>query len=136
MTSHSTGTNASGATESTTVSEQVMNRLSQNDVALASDHPMQSIVKIARGDGYAQYGGLPFVDDRKAMEWPGPMEGTFIPKDFRPPSGSSPASSPPRPPSGPTLTTELIGDLKLGGPPPLPPPSDRSNRKKRKGGDR
>jgi len=42
-------------------SETVTPRLRANDILLATDHPRQSILHIRRGDGYAQFGGMPFV---------------------------------------------------------------------------
>ena len=67
-----------------------MPRLGVNDVLLASDHPLQSILQIRRGDGYAQYGGFPFVmrsthhisrDEHKARKnssWPESTESTLV----------------------------------------------------------
>ncbi len=39
--------------------EFIKTRLTVNDVLSASDHPLQSIVQVSRGDGYTQYGGFP-----------------------------------------------------------------------------
>lgn len=126
FTSISRGWSGSSRTSTTTVTEQLLPRLSRNDIALASDHPLRSIVTISRGSGFAQYGGLPFVVEsnyhisaaeysrRKAMRWPEPTIGTFVPKEHR--SSSLAKRETPRP--GPILTTEIIGDFKLGGPPP------------------
>ena len=61
FTSRSWGSTPNGSTSSITISEQVMNRFSVNDIALASDHEKQSIVTITRGKGYAQFGGLPVI---------------------------------------------------------------------------
>ena len=52
---------AGGATKLLGATETITPRLRPNDVLLASDHPLQSIVYITRGHGYAQFGGMPFV---------------------------------------------------------------------------
>ena len=82
--------------------ETVSPRLRPNDILLASDHPFQSIVHIRRGDGYAQFGGLPFVMTssyhisekeyaaRKLAKWP-ERPGETIP------SASQPADMPSKP---------------------------------------
>ena len=73
------------------LSEHITPRLRMNDILLATDDPLQSIVQIRRGAGYAQYGGLPFVmrsshhisyetyRKRKAAEWPEQTEETLVP---------------------------------------------------------
>ena len=70
--------------------EQVVNRITMNDIALTNDHPFRSFLRISRGAGYAQYGGLPVIiqsdyhiskeeyDRRKAFPWP-QEPGSFIP---------------------------------------------------------
>ena len=80
-----------GATTSVSYQETIVPRLADNDILLASDHPRQSIVRISRGAGYAQYGGLPFItesnfhitqkqyEDRKATPWPDASNGAFVP---------------------------------------------------------
>ena len=55
------GTGPNGDTKNVSYQETIVPRLSDNDILLASDHPKQSIVRISRGAGYAQYGGMPFV---------------------------------------------------------------------------
>ena len=78
---------------SMSASETVTPRLRANDILLASDHPRQSIVHIRRGEGYAQYGGMPFVmtsthhisydryRKRKNSSWPKHRpEETLIPE--------------------------------------------------------
>jgi len=73
-------------------SEHITPRLRINDILLATDDPLQSIVQIRRGSGYAQYGGMPFVmkstyhitpkeyDDRKKAAWPAQTEETLTPQ--------------------------------------------------------
>ena len=114
--SETSGPNGSSSTVS--YHERVTKRLTANDILLASDHPRQSIVRISRGAGYAQYGGLPFVVEsdyhisrdeyqrRKATPWP-----DAVPGSFRPGSTSSTAGRPttPGPGVGPIVTTEIIG---------------------------
>ena len=88
--SHSSGPN--GNTNSVSYQETIVPRLSDNDILLASDHPRQSVVRISRGAGYAQYGGLPFIiesnfhisqkqyEDRKATPWPDAAAGSLCPR--------------------------------------------------------
>jgi hypothetical protein len=78
--------------------ETVSPRLRANDVILASDHPLQSIVYVRRGKDYAQYGGFPFVmtssyltshelyTERKNAKWPDPTPGTISPAPPEPKS--------------------------------------------------
>jgi hypothetical protein len=121
--SHTYGQNDRGPTQSVTYSERVVPRLCENDVLLASDDPRQSILKISRGAGYAQYGGMPVIiesdfhiskqeyDRRVLMPWPENVNGSFVPQ---PDDGSSPSAAavpnppPPASPVGPTVTTEVI----------------------------
>ncbi len=70
--------------------EEIRPRLGVNDVLLATDHPFQSILQIRRGEGYAQYGGFPFVMRsthhigwneylrRKNAAWPEPTGATIV----------------------------------------------------------
>lgn len=46
-----------------TVAEHRGSRLSVNDILLATDAPGRSITSVRRGDGYAQFGGMPFIMD-------------------------------------------------------------------------
>ena len=41
--------------------EEISPRLRPNEILAMTDHPQRSVVHIRRGDGYAQYAGLPFV---------------------------------------------------------------------------
>jgi hypothetical protein len=62
--------------------EEFKNRLTVNDIARISDHPLEMIAFISRGDGYTQFGGLPFpvrsdwpisaqeYAERKSAPWP------------------------------------------------------------------
>jgi len=60
--SHSVSTNSDGRrTVSYSESEQVVNGFTLNDVSLTSDHPFRSVIRIGRGAGYTQYGGLPVI---------------------------------------------------------------------------
>ena len=100
--------------------EQVVPRFTLNDVLLTSDHPFRSFLRISRGDGYAQYGGLPVIIEssyhisadeyqrRKQLPWPaGP--GTFVPRHGV--GQDADATSPPTP-SEPRWTEEIIGEEK------------------------
>ncbi len=72
------------------LAETITPRLRINDILLATDDPLQSIVQIRRGQGYAQYGGFPFVmrstyhidaeeyRKRKQASWPEPAAGTLV----------------------------------------------------------
>ncbi|MCA9166399.1 MAG: TraM recognition domain-containing protein [Planctomycetales bacterium] len=130
--SFSTSTNDKGTSTSRSSSSQqfIGPRLTQNDIKLISDDDQKSIVLITRGDGYAQYGGMPVVVEtdfhisndeyqaRKDAEWPaGP--GTFVPQDwtgFENPNGGSGSQ-------GAIVTHEEVGeDLD----------EERGNRSKRK----
>jgi len=82
---------------SVSASEVVTPRLRANDILLATDHPRQSIVHIRRGDGYAQYGGMPFVmtsthhvsfdryRKRKNSPWPKHRPGETLVPELRMP---------------------------------------------------
>jgi hypothetical protein len=110
-------TQGASTSESTSVQERIAPRLTINDILLASDHPLQSIVRISRGAGYAQYGGMPFVVEsnyhisldeykrRKALPWPQAIRGAFLPgtTQSKPPGGR---------PGGPIITTEVVGEDK------------------------
>ena len=110
--SYSSGPNGNSKTVS--YQEQIMPRLSTNDILLASDHPRQSIVRLSRGAGYAQYGGLPFVlesnyhisrneyEERKATPWPEGATGSFVP-------GTATAPQAKQSTVGPVVTTQVIG---------------------------
>lgn len=105
-----TGTDVSTGTS---VSEQLQPRLSNNDISLASDHPSRSLVRISRGEGYAQYGGFIVEVEshfhitpeeyrrRKEFPWPTNVPGTFVP--------NLDSEVPPPPKKGPSITTETIG---------------------------
>lgn len=94
--------------------EEILPRLSLNDIMLVSDHPRLSVVRISRGDGYAQYGGLPIVvesgfhitreeyERRKQFPWPAAVPGTIVPQ-LDPVTPAAP------PKAGPVITTETIG---------------------------
>jgi hypothetical protein len=115
---YSTSTNAKGETTTTFYeTEQIVNRFTMNDVLLTSDHPFRSILRIGRGAGYAQYGGMPVIIEsefhiseeeyqrRRAMPWPD-APGTFIPADFtRMQRDAGPQPPGPKPP-GPIITIE------------------------------
>ena len=81
---------AVGSANSVSTTEMITPRLRPNDILLASDHPLQSIVYVTRGKGYAQYGGLPFImtsayhidydeyDKRRRAAWPDRPEETIL----------------------------------------------------------
>ena len=94
-------------------SERVVPRITINDVLLTSDHPFRSILRISRGEGYAQYGGFPVIIEseyhiseteyqrRRAIPWPS-LPGMLLPGSHTPPGV-------PNVSSGPTMTQEVIG---------------------------
>lgn len=115
LTTRSSNTNANGGTSSSVSRQEVLlSRLSPNDILLAGDHPHRSIVRISRGAGYAQYGGMPLVvehdfhisretyEHRKAFCWSEDLPGTFVPANDR-------QASEPETTAGPLMTTEVIG---------------------------
>lgn len=129
--------------------QRVVPRLTQNDVLLISDHPMQSIVTITHGDGYAQYGGMAVgvesefhisaaeYMERKQMPWPAPKAGAFIPKALRESRTTELTQSSPR---GPVVTTEFfgrhdtgdaIGTVTLPPRPGIGPPKPAGGRKRK-----
>ena len=80
------------SSESDSCREQVVNRFTMNDVLLTTDHQFRSFLRISRGAGYAQYGGMPVIIEseyhispteyqrRRMLPWPA-GEGTFIPRE-------------------------------------------------------
>ena len=99
--------------------EQVVNRITISDIALTNDHPFRSFLRISRGAGYAQYGGLPVIvqsdyhiskeeyERRKAFPWP-EEPGSFIPGiDNDDDEGAGVIQSPG--PKNPDWTGEIIG---------------------------
>lgn len=109
-----------GQSVSHSLREKVVPRLTLNDVLLTSDHPFRSILRISRGAGYAQYGGLPLViesefhiskaeyDRRRKLPWP-ELPGCFLP-GRAPQGGPLPGAAPPSDVSpGPQWSEEVIG---------------------------
>ncbi|MCB0324632.1 MAG: hypothetical protein KDD69_13715 [Bdellovibrionales bacterium] len=80
-----------GGIKSLSYSEVVSPRIRVNDLLLASDHPRQSVCHVRRGEGHAQFGGMPFILEstyhitpqeyttRKEAEWPKQSSETFTP---------------------------------------------------------
>lgn len=112
----SVSTAADGTTSTTRSAQQtILPRLSTNDLLLCSDHPLQSIVRIARGEGYAQLGGMSCIVEsayhisaeeyqaRRRLTWPAEQDGTFVPGQAKK-EPAKPAAT-----RGPVLTTEVIG---------------------------
>ena len=122
--SWSESTSADGRTSSShTQTEQVVPRLTINDILLMNDNPLQSILRISRGDGYAQYGGLPVIIEtkyhitkeeykaRKSLAWP-TASGAFTPRGAEAEIAPSPSAAqlPPSKKAGPEWSEEVIGD--------------------------
>lgn len=120
--------------------ESVMPRLGINDVLLASDHPFQSIIQIRRGDGYAQYGGFPFVmrsthhisqEDHKARKnspWPAKNDGTLV-ATAEMPKPTIFATVPPAAATNSSATSPIVESTKPSSPSPntTPPPISTPN---------
>ena len=99
-----------------TTREQVVDRITINDVLLTTDHPKRSFLRISRGAGYAQYGGMPVIVEtdfhisateyqrRRKMRWPDSM-GTFIASNQKQDSSSENGRK-----RGPRWTTEIVGE--------------------------
>ncbi len=99
--------------------EEVANRFTVNDILTTSDHPFRSFLRISRGAGYAQYGGLPVIVEsafhiseeeyrrRRSLPWP-ILPGSFLPSDY--PSEIMPAlaASSSTISEGPQWTDEVI----------------------------
>ena len=105
------------SSESDSVREQVVNRCTMNDVLLTTDHQFRSFLRISRGAGYAQYGGMPVIIEseyhispdeyqrRRKLPWPA-AEGMFIPREQ---AKRSTQVQPSRPKKS-RVTMEVIGD--------------------------
>lgn len=119
---YSTSTNHEGKSSTTySESEQVVSRFTQNDVLLTSDHPFRSFLRISRGAGYAQYGGLPVIIEssyhisaeeyrrRRALPWP-VDSGSFLPRQSDQPTADGAQPQPPTRPTGPIWSEETIGE--------------------------
>lgn len=112
--SWSTTKTDTGINTSTAESEVVVPRITMNDLLLMSDHPFQSLFRVSRGLGQAQFGGFPVIiqsehhiskDEyrrRCSMSWPDTV-GAYVPKDYR----KSTAPAEPRR-TGPRFTEETI----------------------------
>jgi hypothetical protein len=118
----SVSTNSVGhRTEAYSETEQVVRRFTMNDVLITNDHPFRSFLRISRGAGYAQHGGLPVIIEssyhiseaeyrrRRALPWP-TESGTFVPRrnDGQGDKASPPPSKPVLP--EPEWTEETIGE--------------------------
>jgi hypothetical protein len=93
------------SSSSVSQAERPVERFTLNDVLLTSDHPFRSFLRISRGAGYAQYGGLPVIIEsgyhitseeyqrRRGLPWPtGP--GTFVPRPTLPGDSNAGGISP------------------------------------------
>jgi hypothetical protein len=116
----SSSTNSNGVTTTSfSETEQVVNRITMNDVLLTSDHPFRSFLRIGRGAGYAQYGGMPVIIEsqfyiseeeylrRRAMPWP-ELPGTFVPAEFVRSQTASGGRKPGPSDPGPDWTEDVI----------------------------
>lgn len=119
-TSTTIGTDSSSRT--TSAAEVILPRININEILQVGDDPQLSIVRISRGAGYAQFGGMPTVirsdfhiteeefEARKAMPWPEGLPGTFIPSQLQ---TSAPSTTPT---NGPTIVTDVREDTKKKNP--------------------
>jgi hypothetical protein len=111
----SEGKSSSGHTQS----EHIAPRLTINDILLANDHPFRSILRVSRGAGYTQFGGMPVIiesqfhispeeyDRRKRLPWPA-AEGAIQPR-VNSRAGEGTALSVPSKPAGMQWSEEVIG---------------------------
>jgi len=123
--------NVLGASGTFSLSETLSPRLRVNDVLLATDHPQQSIVQVRRGQGYAQFGGFPFVmtstfhitqeeyERRKRAPWPERDGETIRPTLITPQATAGPRPEPSVP--APSL---LVAPPEVIPPKPEDPPPD------------
>lgn len=105
------------SSESDSFREQVVNRFTMNDVLLTTDHQFRSFLRISRGAGYAQYGGMPVIIEseyhispdeyqrRRTLPWPA-ADGMFVPREQ---VKRSTQVQPSRPKKS-QVTMEVIGD--------------------------
>lgn len=96
----------SGSTrETSTEREDIRPRLSKNDILDVTDHPTWSIVDIARGSGYSQFKGRPFILDtmyhipleekeaREQTPWPEVEPGKTLKAGAKRPASPAPPRS-------------------------------------------
>lgn len=120
MTSISHSVNSEGkSTRGSTQSEHIAPRLTINDILLANDHPFRSILRVSRGAGYTQFGGMPVIiesqfhisqeeyERRKRLPWPA-AEGAIQPRIVSR-AGEGMALSAPSNPAGMQWSEEVIG---------------------------
>lgn len=111
LTSRSQSVNSENKTSSSvTTSEHIAPRLTINDILLVNDHPFQSILRVSRSAGYAQFGGMPVIiqsqyhiskdeyQRRKAMPWPS-AAGAFLPSTQQPTLSQAATTAPAAQPS-------------------------------------
>jgi hypothetical protein len=72
-------------------SQSLKPRLTRNDIMRVSDHPLEYILKVSRGSGFTQFGGMPIpvrttypltkdlFEERKRLPWPPSMKATVVP---------------------------------------------------------
>lgn len=140
--SASESTSDRGTTTSVSRSRQefIVPRLTKNDIKLVSDDDRKSVVLVNRGDGYAQYGGMPVVIEsdfhisedeyraRKDAPWPSADEGTFVAADWDRPEPTLPHKGRVKE-TAPPISNETID---LGPESPEPKPSSKRRRRRNK----
>lgn len=120
LTSVSHSVNSDGkSTKGYTQSEHIAPRLTINDILLANDHPFRSILRVSRGAGYTQFGGMPVIiesqfhispeeyERRKRLPWPS-AEGAIQPQVVSRTSEGTAVSAPTKP-AGMQWSEEVIG---------------------------
>jgi len=151
LTTHTEGATNNGFSTSESRSETILPRLSINEILDASSHPRKSVIRLARGEGYAQHAGLPIVvrsdfhidkaeyERRRAMPWPALDTGMLIPRsDSQTPTVSDAIPGPTiireeegreieQADQAPTEIQNLFDDLK--------PEEPRKRRKRKRGGE-
>ncbi len=138
-----------GVTISNSQAQVILPRLNINEILHLGDDPELSVVRITRGGGYAQFGGLPTVirsgfhitqeeyERRKAFTWPELTPGMFIPSQLTRQPMSDPRLRGPKfireiggtEVTGKDTESPNIGDL-FEGLPDVPPKKSGKRRRK------
>lgn len=121
MRSETHGQSGALITSSFQKAEKTAARIGINEVLLTSDASDASFVRLASGDGYAQYGGFVVevqsnyhissaeFERRKKLSWPTGIVGSFTPGEEPPDPFANGVPSPSSPKGRPQVTTEIIG---------------------------
>jgi hypothetical protein len=115
LTTNAVSSNSNGMSYMRAEAQTIQPRININEILTFGDDPNLSLVRLARGSGYAQYGGFPVIvrsgfhidqeeyERRKSISWPELAPGMFVPRDL------DSSMSPPSPPPGPKIIREVDG---------------------------